>query len=338
MKWLNLLLIFWITPLYASWLCKEASSKAENDYFYSCGVASSQSLNEARKNALNNAKDEFNSFCDESYNCKNNEYIITPLRTDCAKKNNIFTCYRGIEYRILDEKRKYSTMSLFQLKKEIINKENELSQINDRIGKIEKIEQLSNNSNDLDESDSTILELEKASNIYNQKLAQGLFALTLQSLNLNINNESQQIFGIGLEYERFIYSDLIGYSFNLSYLTGGKDKDDLESRGTPNTTSKSSPYSFSGFDFSLSLPIHINYVSIAPKFGHTSIKYKVSSTTYNNFGVSLDTQTTSKNYNKSYFGLNLKYGNRFYGEVESRKYSNQDEIQVSVGVGIKIDF
>ena len=333
-----LMILFLQQSTYANWLCKEASSKAENDYFYSCGVASSKDLNQARKTALNNAKAEFNSFCNESYNCKNNEYIITPLRTDCTKKNNTFTCFRGIEYRILDEKRKYSTMSLFQLKKEIQTKQNELSEINDRIGKIEKLEQIKSNIDNLDSSDSTTLELEKASKIYNQKLSRGLFAFTFQSLNLNINNQSQQIFGIGLEYERFLYRDYLGYAFNISYLTGGKSEHDIDSRGTPNTTSTSSPYSFSGYDLSFSLPIHINYISIAPKLGYLSVNYDTSLTTYNNFGVSLDTQTERNSFNRSYYGINLRYGNRFYGEIETRKYSNQDDIQTLVGVGIKIDF
>lgn len=323
---------------HASWLCREASSLAENDYFYSCGVASSDSLNDARRNALNNAKEEFNTFCDESYNCKNNEYIITPLRTDCTKKSNVFTCYRGIQYRLLDKKREHSTMSLFQLKAEIIRKEKELSKINDRIGKIEKIEQLQIVKEELNESDNTTLELEKFTNTYNQKLSSGLFAFTFQSLNLNIYNQSQQIFGIGLEYQRFLFKDYLGYAFNISYLTGCKNKHDLENRGTPNTTSNSSPYSFSGYDLSFSLPFHIQYMSITPKLGYLSVSYDVSSTTYNNFGASLNPQTERNNFNKSYYGINFRYGNRFYGEIEPRKYSNQDDIQTLVGVGIKIDF
>ena len=117
MKSILQIIIILILPVKskASWLCKEASSLAENDYFYSCGVATSSKLNTARKNALINAKEEFNAFCTESYQCKNNEYIVSPLRTDCKKFNNKFICYRGLEYRILDRKREYSSMSLPEL-------------------------------------------------------------------------------------------------------------------------------------------------------------------------------------------------------------------------------
>lgn len=323
---------------HASWLCKEASSMAENEYFYSCGVATTSKLSTARKKALNNAKDEFNTFCDESYNCKNNEYVVSPLRTDCKKVNNEFICYRGLEYRILDKKREYSNMSLSELKKEVASKENELQYINNRISTTNKLSQLNSNIQILEESDKTTLELDKLSNTYQKKLSQGVFALKFSSMNMNFETHSDHIFAFGFEYERYIYSDIVGFNINMSYLTGTKKEAELDPRGTPNSTSEVYYHSHQGYDIALSLPIHIYYMTIAPKFGYTSINYKQTANIYNNFGVALDEKSDTKSFSKSYYGLNIKYGDNFFGEIEPRKYSNQDDVTTSVGIGVKISF
>jgi hypothetical protein len=323
---------------HASWLCTEASSLAQNDFFYSCGVGNSNQLNIARKEALNNAKEEFNAFCTESYNCKNNEYIVSPLRTDCKKINNEFICYRGLEYRILDKKREYSNMTLSDLKKELTNKENELRSISERINTTNKILQLNSNTEQLEKSEKTILELDKLANSYQTKLSQGVFALKLSSMNVDFETHSNNIFSLGFEYEKFIISDIIGYNINMNYLTGTKSEAELEPRGTPNSTSENDYHSHKGLDISISLPIHIYYVTIAPKFGHTSISYKQTANVYNNFGVALDQESDTKNFSNSYSGLNIKYGDKFFGEIEPRKYSNQDDITTSVGIGIKINY
>lgn len=323
---------------HASWLCREASSLAEYDYFYSCGVATSKQLNIARKNALSNAKDEFNSFCDESYNCKNNEYVVSPLRTDCKKVNNEFICYRGLEYRILDKKREYSNMSLIELKKEVSNKENELRNINERIRTTSKLSQLNSNIQLLEESDKTTLELDKLSNSYQTKLTQGVFALKFSSMNMDFETHSDHIFAFGFEYERFIFSDIIGFNINMSYLTGTKKEAELDPRGTPNSTSEDYYHSHQGYDIALSLPIHIYYMTIAPKFGYTSISFEETANIYNNFGVALNEKSDSQSFSNSYYGLNIKYGDKFFGEIEPRKYSNQDDVTTSVGIGVKISF
>lgn len=339
MKVLITFIIFTIsTNLYASWLCKEASSLAQNDNFYSCGVATSPQLNIARKNALNNAKEEFNSFCTESYQCKNNEYIVSPLRTDCKKVDENYICYRGLEYRILDKKREYSNMSLAELKDEVGRKEKELISIQERIDNTKKLSQLDNDIQYLERSEKTALEIDKLSNTYKTKLSQGVFALKLNSMNINFDTHSNNIFALGLEYERFIYSDYIGFNINVSYLTGTKNDAQLDSRGVPNTTSESDYHSHQGYEFALSLPFNINYMIIAPKLGHTRISYKETANIYNNFGIALDSESDTLNFSHNYYGINLKYGDKFFGEIETRKYSNQDNITTSVGIGIKINY
>jgi hypothetical protein len=77
---------------------------------------------------------------------------------------------------------------------------------------------------------------------------------------------------------------------------------------------------------------------LRPNSAHTSISYKQTANVYNNFGVALDQESDTKNFSNSYSGLNIKYGDKFFGEIEPRKYSNQDDITTSVGIGIKINY
>ena len=336
------LLIIFFTSLFvqsshAAWLCTEASSLAENDYFYSCGVAVSPELYQARKQALNNAKDEFNSFCDESYNCKNNEYIITPLRTDCKKKNNQFTCYRGLQYRVLDKKREYSSMSIFQLKRSIIEKQRYIRKMNKKIDHLKQIEELDSNISDLEDLDDSVLELDKLNSSYQDVLSQGMLGLSVSLMNLDLGTHTASIFGIGIEYEKFLYRDTLGVNIDFKYLTGLSNEAELESRGDANTTSAYDYYSHQGYELNVSMPVHIQYLTIAPKIGYTSLSYKGSANIYNSFGVPLGSESVNESFDGSFYGLNIRYGNRAYFEIEARQYSDSDMSYLG-GVGIKIAF
>ena len=46
----------------------------------------------ARKNALDNAMDEFNNVCSTSIDCKNYAKTVEPMRTDCSFKNGSYKC------------------------------------------------------------------------------------------------------------------------------------------------------------------------------------------------------------------------------------------------------
>lgn len=330
----TLLLFLLSLNSHASWLCREASSLAENDYFYACGVASSSDLFEARKRALLNAKHEFNSICNDSYNCKNKEYIITPLRTDCNKRDEVHTCYRGLQFRILDKERKDTNLSVFQLKSEIIKRQNEIKNLERKEENLKALSEVK----ELPKSEKIILSLEEYKSDYNQKIKEGLFGLNVFYTKVSFDNHSESLFGIGANYESFFFKDIVGLKGNLSYLTSVKNDHDLNHRATPNSQSSPDYHSHKGVDLSLSVPFNYKFASLAPKLGHTSVWYKSTTADYNNFGVLQNTNLRSHSHSDFYYGLNFRYGNRLYIEVETRKYSDHDDFNHLIGVGVQIDF
>lgn len=92
----------------SEWLCTEASSQRRGDSIYSCGIGSGKDENEARLNAFDNSKKEFNRICDSSDDCKGHEISVNPERTACEKGTNTFKCYRLIVFTI-NEKAKNGT-------------------------------------------------------------------------------------------------------------------------------------------------------------------------------------------------------------------------------------
>jgi len=74
------------------------------------------------------------------------------------------------------------------------------------------------------------------------------------------------------------------------------------------------------------------------KFDHTSLKYKSTTKSYNNFGVAQDTQIERHHFDDSYIGIGLRYENRFFIEVEPRKYMKSREEVLKIRVGINIKF
>lgn len=149
---------------------------------------------------------------------------------------------------------------------------------------------------------------------------------------------SQKIVGFGLEYERLIISDILGIRFNANYVLSPDKEPEINPRSSANSTSSPEYHSHKGIDVNVSVPIHIKGASIAPKFGHTILKYKSTTKSYNNFGVAQDAQVERHHFDDNYIGIGLRYENRFFIEVEPRKYIRSREEVLKVGVRISIDF
>ena len=109
-------------------------------------------------------------------------------------------------------------------------------------------------------------------------------------------------------------------------------------KSTPNSISSPDYHSHKGVDASISIPIHIKNVSIAPKIGHTSLIYKSTTKSYNNFGVNQGTQIERHHFDDSYIGMSIRYEDRIFIEVEPRKYIKNREEVLKIGVGISVDF
>jgi hypothetical protein len=323
----------------ASWFCREAASEAQGDHFYSCGVAKSTSLADARRKSLSNAKEEFRSFCKESKNCNGFEYTIKPLRTDCKKDDDKYICYRGLEYRILPTKKKAIDIDLDELNKEIKEKEELLKELQQKHSKIVHLNELNNNIEDFNKMDTLEVQIEdleemRVSIVESRKNNAG-FVFSYINIPLSYDNES--FFGLGAEYERFVIGNSLGIRLNVSYIMSTA-KEDISSRGSSNSTSQPDFHGHKGVDLSTSTPIHIQKLSVAPKIGFTSIRYKESTKTYNNFGVESGTNESTRSYNKFYYGLGIRYQDTLFIEIEPRKYQDSNKITTSGSIGINIDF
>lgn len=80
------------------WICKEESSMVKGNTIKACGVGTDKDENEARTQAFNNAKAEFDRVCNASDNCKDHEVTVEPKRTTCDSDNGQTKCYRMVEF------------------------------------------------------------------------------------------------------------------------------------------------------------------------------------------------------------------------------------------------
>lgn len=103
----NFILFFLILPCLsrADWYCEKVASERQGNIINSCGIGSSTSEDEARKDALRNAYKELDLICANSVDCENFELSINPLRTECHKESDQYICHRGIQAKITDTPR-----------------------------------------------------------------------------------------------------------------------------------------------------------------------------------------------------------------------------------------
>src|SRR5271154_1053759 len=78
-----------------AWICQEAASIKDGNEVLACGVGEGENEAQARIDALEKAKAEFNEICDQSVDCRGRETVVTPLRNTCEILPNVVRCYRG---------------------------------------------------------------------------------------------------------------------------------------------------------------------------------------------------------------------------------------------------
>lgn len=81
------------------WFCTEESGRRIGKTMQACGVGDGTSESEARKKALENAIEEFQSLCKISSDCKGRSTSVEPKRLTCAQYTDYhyWKCYRLIE-------------------------------------------------------------------------------------------------------------------------------------------------------------------------------------------------------------------------------------------------
>ena len=84
-----------------SWLCTEEASQRRGDQILSCGIGKGSDENEARKNAFENSKAEFDRICSRSTDCRGHTVSIEPRRTSCVEKaGSGFICHRLLAFTL----------------------------------------------------------------------------------------------------------------------------------------------------------------------------------------------------------------------------------------------
>jgi hypothetical protein len=128
-------LIFNFSSYSVQWFCKEGSSKRFDNTFEVCGIGNDSNEDNARKNALNNAFNEFDLVCNKSDDCKGKFKQVSPLRIDCEKSNNKYICYRAF-YIVVDPSKEQNKTENISLANELNDKENQIKENQKKYGVI----------------------------------------------------------------------------------------------------------------------------------------------------------------------------------------------------------
>lgn len=329
----------------AEWLCKEAASMLQENTFYACGHGISTSLSDARGKAFEAAKREFKNFCDESANCKDQAYNISPLRTDCSEKDGIINCHRGLEYTILPQKRSSIIVDKKEISALIEKKQKELSEMRSQIQKVNQLEEINSEIEvikKLDTKEAEVEYLKHAKSDYSARSKQAIsilmsyFGTSLPKDNSK-NSKSVGLVGIGAAYEYKLVS-FMSIKGRISYLFSGYKKTSLDDRGPADTNSKEDFHSHTGTDMSLGLPVFIKDFAISPTIGQVSVRYTSTQYEYNGFGVGTSKIEDKRKYSSTYVSLGLRYGKVFFIEVEPRQYFKDSEFKMAGSAGMRLEF
>lgn len=315
---------------YSNWTCKQASSIAEGNDFYSCGIGESQNEQTARDIAREASLREFQEICRRSANCRGYDYIITPQRTDCEKKSSKYKCYRGLSIRIINEKASYFSDNLNELEKEIQKKEDELEKLqnlNDAKRKLKKLnEQIKFEENN---------EFLESQNLNNQVESERLKLNLLKSRQEYLIEQKRW----GLQFNYFYIPELPDHSkhsnaailslqykiykmfeLRVSYGQIYEDKDDLNhpstALGAANTTETLyGPHESQLFAISLPIYVYQGYY-LRLEQGKINGEVEVIENKFNNIGTTTGSGYI-KNYKESY-----DYQYRYIGIGASIRGSN----------------
>ncbi len=335
-------LFFLKTNSYANWLCKEASSYQQGDTFYACGHAVEPTLSKARESSLNAAKREFDFFCNESHSCKNKAYNIKPMRTDCNKEPKGYSCYRGLEFIILDKDRViYVNRDEFKGKLKTLEKK-----VDKLYSKIDSKEpnkdiQEEGNSLNLDAYEVELADIESKKSYKIKNVAKpSAFSLVLGQTGVYFKGDNQpldqnkMLTTFGIEYNKRIWN---GISFRSQLLIHDSFDSSTDEDKIKKTYNKDIYHSYNALDLNIGVSVLTNYGFIIPHFGTISSTYNY---TRNDIVHPSGVVTKEAEYKQSstYAGVGWRYGERYFIEVSPRYYLGYKEFSGSVSIGLNFGY
>lgn len=265
------------------------------------------------------------------------------MRTDCSEVNKKFICDRGLQYTILPQKKSTMMIDRKEIDTLISEKEKELEVLRENMQKLSQLAALTSEIKEVEKIDQS-----EAALTYLKTIKEDYVAPKVQKKSLSFNfvristpikkniNKNVSTSGLGF-YAKSLYFWNISLRFGGSYLFPGDDEPDISLRGSPSSTSKEEFYNYSGFDFHLGLTSSFDNFHISLLVGDTALKYKSLQRSYNSLGVVDGKIEKDYSSNTNYIGVGLRYGNKFFGEVEPRYFIKEKIKTLNLVIGYCVE-
>lgn len=339
----------------SDWLCKEASSVRNGKTILACGVGSANSLEDARSNALKHAKQEFHQVCNASEDCRSRDHKANAKRTDCQKKSESeFTCYRAIEFEILNKDKRDITVDIDAVESQISDKQSELRMLRQRLEQQKQLnkldEQIEVTKSQLETDVDALKDKVDIDSIKNREYGYAHlnkpWSLGFQAFYSTYPSfgEANLALGLGIRVERRFMKRL-GLQFDLSYGSDFHSKEP-DNTGTP-STSKVFRGLMTSTELVVGLPLYFNYqYYLKPVVGTVSLSRTDKQIDYSVLGTKSNSTDIKHSRSDSFYGLGLGYvtepvdaaGSKYFFEVSGRRISSCSNIHLNALMGLQLGF
>lgn len=337
------------------WLCKEASSVRTGNTILACGVGTANSLEGARINALRNAKQEFYQVCNASEDCRSKDHRANAKRTDCQKKSETeFTCYRAIEFEILNKDKHDITIDVDEVESKIADKQSELRLLRQRLEQQKQLNKLDDQieltKSQLETDVDALRDKVDIDSIKNREYGYAHlnkpWSLGFQTFYSSYPSfgESNSALGLGIRVERRFMKQL-GLQFDLNYGSDFYSKEP-DNTGTP-STSKIFRGLMTSTEFVVGLPVYFNYqYYLKPVVGTISLSRTDKQIDFSVLGTKSNSTEIKQSRSDSFYGLGLGYvtepvdaaGSKYFFEVSGRCISTCSNIHLNALMGVQLGF
>lgn len=337
------------------WLCKEASSFRTGNTILACGIGTGSSLEDARSNALRNAKQEFHQVCNASEDCRSKDHRANAKRTDCSKKSETeYTCYRAIEFEILDKDKRDITIDIDEVESKIADKQSELRLLRQRLEQQKQLNKLDDQievtKSQLETDMDALKDKVDIDSIKNREYG---YAHLNKPWSLGFHTfyssypsfgEANSALGLGIRAERR-FMKRFGLQFDLNYGSDFYSKEP-DNTGTPSTT-KVFRGLMTSTELVVGLPIYFNYqYYLKPIVGTISLSRTDRQIDYSVLGAKSNSTDIKHSRSDSFYGLGLGYvtepvdaaGSKYFFEVSGRCISSCSNIHLNALMGVQLGF
>jgi hypothetical protein len=341
------------------WLCRTNSSQVTGKTVTACGVAKSSSEQNARAAALDAASYEFHNLCSQSDTCPHKNVAVRPLRTECEEKAGMYTCYRAVEFQVLDTDKKDRIVDIQAVESEIEQQQMHLKTLDLERSRLQDLAELKvKNEQAQKEIEAKALTLKeevrpesvrdseyKYTNLlYHNSLK---FDVGYNGIKATRSGEVNGELSASYEYRLSNYVGLrgrVGFGYDL----GSRiihSASEVPTSG-PANTSEQKPGASSFVDFSVAPIIYTGVAGIylVPEVGTISGSRKTYNVSYGALGISSST-TTTESFSGSYYGLSIGWDSRkdykgvgWYFEVGAKKASGLESNSISPNATVGLSF